>query len=320
MRKGVSKKALLALAAAGCAVAVTGCSSQEEVQEEIPAMQEYTSEDDSLLISLPGEDWQMDEDDDTMKIFSSPDGIVMVTHTENAADEMYPQTEDDIQMVLEIEGYDSEGYEVTEFSRSEVAQLKSYRAVIRYTEENAAYSWGILNGILLGDDVYMASAMVTEEEEALVEALKSSVYEYSWKLEDTEEKKEEKKEEEKKEETKKEATPEPTPEATPEPTPEATPEPTPEATPEPTPEATPEPTPQATPEPAPPAAEGDVTPTSRSGYCHSPAYVRSGPNNTSSVVGSVEEGQTVTITGEIRNWYQISYGGGTAYVCKDYIQ
>ena len=148
----------------------------------------------------------------------------------------------------------------------------------------------------------MASAMVTKEDEALMEALKSSVYEYSWEMEPSDEKKEV------------------TPEVTPEATPEATPEPTPQATPEPTPETTPEPTPQATPEPAPPVPPEDITPVSRSGYCHSPAYVRSGPDNTSSVVGSVEEGQTVTITGEIRNWYQISYGGGTAYVCKDYIQ
>ena len=312
------KKTLLTLAAAGCAAAVTGCARQENVQEEIPAMQEYVSEDGSLMLNLPGGDWQMDEDDDTMKIFSSPEGIVMVTHTENAADEMYPQTEEDIQTVLEIEGYDSEGYEVTEFSRSEVAQMKSYRAVIRYTEENAVYSWGILNGILLGDDVYMASAMVTKEDEALMEALKSSVYEYSWEMEPSDEKKEVTPEVTP--EATPEATPEPTPQATPEPTPETTPEPTPQATPEPTPEAAPEPTPQATPEPAPPVPPEDITPVSRSGYCHSPAYVRSGPDNTSSVVGSVEEGQTVTITGEIRNWYQISYGGGTAYVCKDYIQ
>ena len=312
------KKTLLTLAAAGCAAAVTGCARQENVQEEIPAMQEYVSEDGSLMLNLPGGDWQMDEDDDTMKIFSSPEGIVMVTHTENAADEMYPQTEEDIQTVLEIEGYDSEGYEVTEFSRSEVAQMKSYRAVIRYTEENAVYSWGILNGILLGDDVYMASAMVTKEDEALMEALRSSVYEYSWEMEPSDEKKEVTPEVTP--EATPEATPEPTPQATPEPTPETTPEPTPQATPEPTPEAAPEPTPQATPEPAPPVPPEDITPVSRSGYCHSPAYVRSGPDNTSSVVGSVEEGQTVTITGEIRNWYQISYGGGTAYVCKDYIQ
>lgn len=318
MRKGAMKKALLTLAAAGCAAAVTGCARQENVQEEIPAMQEYVSEDGSLMLNLPGGDWQMDEDDDTMKIFSSPEGIVMVTHTENAADEMYPQTEEDIQTVLEIEGYDSEGYEVTEFSRFEVAQMKSYRAVIRYTEENAVYSWGILNGILLGDDVYMASAMVTKEDEALMEALKSSVYEYSWEMEPSDEKKEVTPEVTP--EATPEATPEPTPQATPEPIPETTPEPTPQATPEPTPEAAPEPTPQATPEPAPPVPPEDITPVSRSGYCHSPAYVRSGPDNTSSVVGSVEKGQTVTITGEIRNWYQISYGGGTAYVCKDYIQ
>ncbi|MGI6008184.1 MAG: SH3 domain-containing protein [Ruminococcus sp.] len=313
--KSIKKKVFCSFMA-GCAVMAAGCTSQEDALQEVPEMQEYISEDGALSVSLPGDEWQMDEDDDTMKLFSSPDGLVMITHTENASDEMYPQSEDDLQMILEIEGYTSEGYEVTEFARSQVANLKTYQAVIRYTEENAVYSWGILKGILLDDDVYMASAMVVPEDEAMLEAMKSSVYDYSWEVDE-------------KEnlvvtpEPTPEATPEPTSEVTPEPTPEATPEPTPEVTPEPTPEATPEPTPEATPEPTPeavPVSPEDITPVSRSGYCHSSAYIRSGPDNSSAVVGTVESGQTVTITGEIRNWYQISYDGGTAYVCKDYIQ
>ncbi|MGI6011941.1 MAG: SH3 domain-containing protein [Ruminococcus sp.] len=310
------KKVILSFLTAGCAALLAGCSSQEEAQETAPAMEEYVSEDGALSVNLPGDDWQIDEDDDTMKIFSSSDGLVMITHTENASDEMYPQSEEDIQMILEIEGYASEGYEVTEFTRSEVAELKSYQAVVHYTEEDAVYSWGILNGMLMGDQVYMASAMVVDESEAMLEAMKSSVYGYSWKTD----------EEEKKTvtpELTEEPTPEPTEEVTPEPTEEPTPEPTAEPTPEPTaeptPEATPEPTAEPTPEPT-AVPQEEITPVSRSGYCHSPAYIRNAPNNSSGIVGSVEEGQTVTITGEIRNWYQIAYGGGTAYVCKDYIR
>ena len=114
-----------------------------------------------------------------------------------------------------------------------------------------------------------------------------------------------------------EVTKEVTPEATPIPTPEATPVPTPEVTPAPT----PEPTPAPTPEPAPaPATDEAVTPLSQGGLCISPAYIRTGPNTASTILGSLEAGDTVTITGEIRNWYQISYEGGTAFVCKDYMQ
>ena len=93
---------------------------------------------------------------------------------------MYPQREEDIQTVLEIEGYDSEGYEVTEFSRSEVAQMKILSGSHPIHGRECSLFLGDSERILLGDDVYMASAMVTKEDEALMEALKSSVYEYSW--------------------------------------------------------------------------------------------------------------------------------------------
>jgi outer membrane biosynthesis protein TonB len=166
---------------------------------------------------------------------------------------------------------------------------------------------------VIDDKEYMASAMLYSDSEELLGQVKTAVYSFQV-LEDKEVVKPEEATETP------EATKEPT--ATPEPTVEATLEPTPEATPEPTPEATPEPTPQATPqptEPTPAPVNEVVTPMEGSRACISPAYVRSGPNNQSPVVGTVVEGDTITITGEIRNWYEINYGGAVAYVCKDYI-
>lgn len=47
--------------------------------------------------------------------------------------------------------------------------------------------------------------------------------------------------------------------------------------------------------------------------------VRSGASTSSSVLGYLLNGASVTITGENGNWYAISYNGGTGYVSKDYI-
>lgn len=292
----------------GCMILMTGCSASDMKETKELSLQEYVTSDGDLTLNLPGDDWQIDEESEDLYIFSSSDGLVMFTHSENASDEMYPSSEGDIGMILDIEGYSSEGYEILEFRRLEAGAMKSFQSVIEYTESGAMYDRGILHGILIGEDVYMASAMLTNQDDTLLEAMKECVYGYVWESED-----------QLSNPVEAIVTPEPTSEATPEPTQEATPEPTPE----PTPEATPEPTPEATPEPTrivTPVPESEVTALSREGVCHSAAYVRNAPDNGSNVIGSVEEGEKVTITGEVRNWYRISYDGQTAYVCKDYIQ
>lgn len=48
--------------------------------------------------------------------------------------------------------------------------------------------------------------------------------------------------------------------------------------------------------------------------------VRSGASTSSSVVGSLRNGQAVTITGENGDWYQIDYSNSKAYVAKAYVQ
>ena len=47
--------------------------------------------------------------------------------------------------------------------------------------------------------------------------------------------------------------------------------------------------------------------------------VRSGPSTGYSKVGSLSSGTLVTIVGTESGWYKISYQGGTAYVCGDYV-
>ncbi len=284
----------------GVTAVLASCGSEAVGQEDTSAeestlaMEAYETDDGNLKISLPGDDWTIDESSADFYVFSSSKGLVMISHLENASDELYPEEEDQLDMILDIEGFSSDNYEVDDFSRMQTSSIKTFDAQIHYTDDNTMYSSGILRGVLTKEDVYMASAMLKTDDEKLLKEMQKSLKNYVWSGE---------------------TVLEPTAEATPEPTAEATPEPTTEATPEPTAEATPELTAEVTPVP-----ESEITAVNKSGYCHSAAYVRDAPDNQSNIIGSVEIGDTVSVTGEIRNWYRISYQGGTAYICKDYVR
>lgn len=47
--------------------------------------------------------------------------------------------------------------------------------------------------------------------------------------------------------------------------------------------------------------------------------VRTGPSTSHGVLGSLSKGQAVQVTGEVQDWYKISYDGQTAYISKDYV-
>ncbi len=51
--------------------------------------------------------------------------------------------------------------------------MKSYKAVIRYTDKKSTYTYGVLYGTILGDDVYLASAMVLSDDQQTLEGIKS---------------------------------------------------------------------------------------------------------------------------------------------------
>jgi len=295
---------------------ISGCQKQEnkdaaeEVSTEVKAEEpvEFISEDGSVSIQLPGESWKVNDNTGNLCMFSSEAGLIMLTKTTDA-EIVIPESQEDVKKVLLKEGYNSENYEVVEYEDSKIADMTSYRTVIKYEDSKSPYIYGILYGTVINDREYMASAMLYTDNEEIVEQVRTSIYSFKV-LKD---------EEALKPEEVQEPTATPTPEATPEVTAEATPEPTAEATPEPTAEATPEPVQETTPEPVQEPVAGNTNPVVGNRTCASAAYVRSGPDNHSPIIGTVSEGDELSVTGEVRNWYEISYGGMLGYVCKDYI-
>lgn len=60
--------------------------------------------------------------------------------------------------------------------------------------------------------------------------------------------------------------------------------------------------------------------TSQTGYINGTSVrMRSGPNTSSQILGVYDTGTEMTITGSDGNWYSVTCGGKTGYVCKDYM-
>lgn len=102
-----------------------------------------------------------------------------------------------------------------------------------------------------------------------------------------------------------------------------TPTPPPTPTPVPTPEPTPTPTPEPveTPEPEPEPDEDGFYPCDDSVTVTTDGLnVRSEPNTSCSVIGSLDRGAGLHRTGyNEENWYRVEYDGQTAYVSGDYV-
>ena len=69
-----------------------------------------------------------------------------------------------------------------------------------------------------------------------------------------------------------------------------------------------------------PTAPAEETKTGTVKISSNTLNVRKGPGTGYARIGSLSNGAAVTITGEEKGWYKISYNGGTGYVSKKYVQ
>lgn len=278
---------------------LVGCGGAEtanepttaNVDEEEGEPVKYTSKNGVMAIILPDDSWDVEEDSDSLYMFSSRHGVIMLSMMQDD-NIVTPKSAKDLKRVLQKEGYDSEDFEVIEYSEQNIAMLKSYRAIVKYDKTKASYAYGVLYGTVLGDKEYMASAILYSDNDEQLEKVKTAIYSFEV-YQDAELEVSD------------------TPKVTV--TLEVTPEPTSEPTPEPTPTLTPEPTSEPTPEPTP--TPGPVT-----RLVKQSGNVRSAPNEDDSTVwGTISGGTEVLVYGQVNGWYEIEYNGERGYIYKRFI-
>ena len=301
-KNGLLKAFLIWLGLLGILVGCQGKAIEEQVDLIVNKVLDessfikYEASISPMKIMLPDDSWKVEEDSENLWMFASRHGIIMLSVTEDDAI-VIPESVENIKSVLQKEGYNSEHYEVIEYSQQNIATLKSYRAVVKYDTSTASYAYGILYGTILDGKEYMASAMLYEDNQERLEQVKMAIYSFEVSLAE-------------------QLDLEPIPESTlepisePEVEPELTPELEPEVEPEPTPELEPEialePTPEPTPEPV-------IRRTKQSGN------LRNGPGDDYNLIVTIPSGSEVLVHGEVNGWYEIDYNGSSGYIYRRFI-
>jgi Uncharacterized protein with a bacterial SH3 domain homologue len=301
-KNGLLKAFLIWLGLLGILVGCQGKAIEEQVAPIVNKVLDessfirYESNISPMKIMLPDDSWKAEEDSENLWMFASRHGIIMLSVTEDDAI-VIPESAENIKSVLQKEGYNSEHYEVIEYSQQNIAALKSYRAVVKYDNSTASYAYGILYGTILDGKEYMASAMLYEDNQERLEQVKMAIYSFEVSLA---------------EQLDLELIPEPEvepeieSESTPELEPEIEPASTPELEPEIVPESTPEPTPELDPEPV-------IKRTKQSGN------LRNGPGDDYNLIVTIPSGSEVLVHGQVNGWYEVDYNGSSGYIYRRFV-
>ena len=137
----------------------------------------YVSKTENITITLPDADWRCESDTEDCVTFSSDDGMMNIIRMDGAEavrTSMFHNAEEYL-AYLRGTNPNLEG-EVSGFETMETEGKESFLAVFHYTGENE-FRYVVTYGIDFSDYCYMISAMLRTEDEAVLEATRTSIRE-----------------------------------------------------------------------------------------------------------------------------------------------
>ena len=156
----------------------TETESETEPQTELLTNVPYASKDGSIRITLPDSTWKLSQDTDSLRVFSSgADAMISIGHAadENAMRNLtVAESEDELKESLTKQYPDTNAFEVVEFEKQSTTTLDTYEYLVKY---NATSMWkyAVTYAIIAEDEAYTVTGTVTDDNEALLEAVKKSV-------------------------------------------------------------------------------------------------------------------------------------------------
>ena len=266
------------------AVKVEEKATESEAPKLITSV-EYTSKDGTVKITLPDNTWKGTQDADEMRVFSSgSDAMINIVHasTESAMKTLSIQkTKEDLEAALTKQYSDSNAYEIQSFETKKVGDVDLYRYVVKYNAAARMWAYSVTYGVVAQDQAYVITGTVTDDNNALLEAVEDSVDSFMVL----------------KDEELKNITAMTTVAGTTDTGDTA-----------------------GTPANSTSAQENTSLASYASSsvmYATDTVNVRSGPGTDSEIIGGYTPGDPVTVTGETNGWYQINANGKTGYIRKD---
>lgn len=152
----------------------TESESETELQTDVA----YTSQDRSIRITLPDSTWKVTQDVDEMRVFSSGSAaMINIVHAADAADMKnisISESEDALTDTLTKQYADADAFEVVEFDTLSTDTLDTYEYVVKYNA-TSMWAYAITYGIVAEDEAYVITGTVTDDNTVLLAAVKKSV-------------------------------------------------------------------------------------------------------------------------------------------------
>ncbi len=152
----------------------TESESETELETEIG----YTSQDGSIRITLPDSTWQVTQDADEMRVFSSgSEAMINIVHAsgQTAMNSLsLAESEEELNESLSGQYSDEDAYEIMNFEHLSSATLNTYEYVVKYNSTNM-WAYAVTYGIVAQNEAYVITGTVTDDNEVLLQAVQQAV-------------------------------------------------------------------------------------------------------------------------------------------------
>lgn len=152
--------------------------SETESETEIQTDIAYTSQDKSIRITLPDSTWKVTQDADENRVFSS--GTAAMINIVHAADAnamkniTVAESEDILKTNLTNQYSAANAFEVVEFEKLSSDTLDTYEYVVKYNS-TSMWAYSVTYGILAKNEAYVVTGTILDDNKVLLEAVQKSV-------------------------------------------------------------------------------------------------------------------------------------------------
>ena len=161
-------------------VTETETESETETEKETEPEKDiaYTSKDRTIRITLPDSTWNVTQDADEMRVFSS--GTAAMISIVHADDETamknlsVAESEQLLKESLTRQYPEANSFEVMEFEKLSSATIDTYEYVVKYNS-TSMWVYAITYGIITENEAYVITGTVTDDNKVLMEAVQKSV-------------------------------------------------------------------------------------------------------------------------------------------------
>ncbi len=165
--------------------AQTEAETESETETESQTNEVFISEDGTVRIILPDTTWEVTQDIDEMRVFTSgSDAMINIVHAADA-EEMQNvsvmESRDELMESLLSQYPKEDAFEIMSFEERSSSTIQIYEYVVKYNYSTSMWSYSVTYGILAVDEdaAYVVSGTVTDDDEKLLEAVQTSVESFS---------------------------------------------------------------------------------------------------------------------------------------------